>query len=209
MNDMTRVLTVLGASILSVSACAHADAAGQVPEQKPVVQQPANEARALSGPDAQALAEFNERVTQYAQLHRRLEGTLPRLSKETTPQVIDTHQRELEKLIRAARRNARPGDIFTPATRRVFRQMLARVLSGPQGQELKATILDENPGAIGLTANSRYPDEVPLSTVPPQVLSALPKLPEELEYRFIGQRLILLDVHAHTIVDLMDNAFRG
>jgi len=48
---------------------------------------------------------------------------------------------------------------------------------------------------------------VPLSTVPPQVLSSLPKLPEDLEYRFIGERLILLDVHAHIIADFMENAF--
>jgi hypothetical protein len=43
--------------------------------------------------------------------------------------------------------------------------------------------------------------------VPPQVLSALPKLPEELEYRFIGDRLILLDKHAHTIADYMNTVF--
>jgi hypothetical protein len=38
------------------------------------------------------------------------------------------------------------------------------------------------------------------------VLAALPKLPKDLEYRFIGDRLILLDVHAHTIADYMDKA---
>ena len=43
-----------------------------------------------------------------------------------------------------------------------------------------------------LAVNSRYPDEVPLSTMPPQVLAMLPKLPDDLEYRFIGTRLILL-----------------
>jgi hypothetical protein len=72
---------------------------------------------------------------------------------------------------------------------------------------MMATILDDNPGPIQLMVNGRYPDEVPLSTVPPQVLSSLPKLPEELEYRFVGERLVLLDVHAHTIADYMDNAF--
>ena len=47
---------------------------------------------------------------------------------------------------------------------------------------------------------------MPVTTVPPQVLAALPKLPEDLEYRFIGDRLILHDIHAHTIVDLIDDA---
>jgi hypothetical protein len=41
--------------------------------------------------------------------------------------------------------------------------------------------------------------------VPPQVLAVLPKLPEELEYRFIGPRLILLDIHAHTVADYIEN----
>jgi len=204
---MARSLTVLGTLLLSAAACAHTDSQSLPPEQKPVAKPPMNEARSLSPEGAQALAEFNERVSKYAELHQKLEATLPALPKETTPQVIDAHQRALEKLIRAARKDAQPGDILTPATRRVFRQVFARVFAGREGRELKGTIMDENPGKIGLTVNSRYPDQVPLSTVPPQVLASLPKLPEELEYRFIGERLILLDVHAHTIADYMDSAF--
>ena len=61
--------------------------------------------------------------------------------------------------------------------------------------------MDENPGRVRLHVNGRYPESVPVVTVPPQVLQGLPKLPEELEYRFVGDRLILLDVHADTIVD--------
>ena len=39
-------------------------------------------------------------------------------------------------------------------------------------------------------------------TVPPNILAALPKLPEDLEYRFVNKHMILLDVHANLIVDL-------
>lgn len=204
---MTRLLIVSVTAVLV--ACVHADGTAPPAEQKPAVQQPPNEARPLSTTGAQALADFNERVKQYASLHNRLEATLPKLPKETDPKIIDAHQRGLEKLIRAERKDARPGDIFTAPTQAHIRQLLARVFAGKEGAELKGTILDENPGKIALTVNSRYPDEVPLSTVPPQVLSSLPKLPEELEYRFIGDRLILLDVHAHTIADYMDNVFPG
>ena len=202
-----RLLAVLGVLIWSAAACAHADSSSTPPEQKPAVAAPVNEARPLSTADAEALAEFNQRVTAYAELHRKLEATLPNLPKETTPEVIDKHQRALEKLIQSARKTAKPGDIITPGTQQVFRRLLARVFAGQQGRELKATILDDNPGNVGLTVNARYPDQIPLSTVPPQVLASLPKLPEELDYRFIGERLILLDVHAHTIADYMDNAF--
>ncbi len=42
--------------------------------------------------------------------------------------------------------------------------------------------------------------------MPPQILLVLPRLPEQLEYRFIGERLVLLDVHSITIVDYLDRA---
>ena len=194
---------VSAASILAVSGCAHADKAPD-----PGAVQPAtNVARPLSGDDAQALAEFTQRVTAYQALHQKLEATLPPLPTETTPATVHKHQQAMASLMVAARKDAKRGDIITPAAQLVFRQLLARVFQGEEGRMLKANILDENPGNIGLKVNARYPDEVPLSTVPPQVLSALPKLPEHLEYRFIGDRLILLDVHAHTIADYMDKVF--
>ena len=62
------------------------------------------------------------------------------------------------------------------------------------------------PSAAKLTVNARYPDIVPLTTIPPQVLQTLPKLTEDLEYRFIGNALILLDVHAHIIADFIEDA---
>jgi hypothetical protein len=66
--------------------------------------------------------------------------------------------------------------------------------------------MDENPGPIKLQISGRYPDSVPLATMPPQVLAELPKVPQELEYRFIGERLILLDVPAHLIIDYIEEA---
>jgi hypothetical protein len=41
--------------------------------------------------------------------------------------------------------------------------------------------------------------------MPPQVLEPLPKLDEEMEYRFLGQRLVLLDTHAHIVVDYTED----
>lgn len=44
--------------------------------------------------------------------------------------------------------------------------------------------------------NGRYPGRLPLSTVPPNVLAALPRLPDDLQYRFVGRHLVLLDAGA-------------
>jgi hypothetical protein len=158
-------------------------------------------------PDAKALAGFLERVNQYVELHQKLEDTLPHLSKESSPQEIDKHQRSLGQLIQDARKTAKPGDIFTPESQAAIKRLLGRVLGGADSEALKASIMDENPGLPSLKVNERYPDTVPLSTIPPQVLQGLPKLPEEMEFRFIGNTLILMDVHAHIIVDFIPNAF--
>ena len=66
--------------------------------------------------------------------------------------------------------------------------------------------MDENPVHVKLVVNGRYPDGVPISTMPPQVLQTLPELTEDLEYRFINDNLIILDTHAHVIADFIDNA---
>lgn len=152
--------------------------------------------------------DFLKRVDAYITLHKKLEATLPKLPEQTTPQQIDTHQRALAALIQAARTNAKPGDLLTPAMQQRIRTLLRPVFTGQDGQQIKAEILDkEYKGNVKLIVNGRYPDEVPISTVPPQVLVALPDLPEELEYRFIQNSLILFDSHAHIIVDHMDRAF--
>jgi hypothetical protein len=151
------------------------------------------------------LRDFEARVKEYSALHKKLEDTLPKLPKEATPQQIDSHQRALGRLVQRARAGAKPGNIFTADVRPVVQRLMAQVFGGPDGAALKASIMDENPGPIKLTINGRYPDTVPLSTVPPQVLEGLPRLPDVLEFRFIGRHLILMDEQAHVIVDVMEN----
>jgi hypothetical protein len=156
--------------------------------------------------DAHGIAAFAAQLKEYALLHDRVERTLPALPKDATPQQIDQHQRALAQLILKNRSAARRGDLFTAAGERAIRGLVADLLKGADGGKIRSTIMDENPVAVKLSVNGRYPDAVPLSTVPPQILAALPKLPEELEYRFIGPRLILLDIHAHTVADYIENA---
>jgi len=162
--------------------------------------QPVNE-------DAKALAGFLDHVNQYVTLHQKLENTLPKLSKESTPQQVDSHQRAFGKLLQDARKDAKQGDIFTPESQAVIKKLITKVFSGPDGASLKASVMDENPGVPNLQVNARYPDEIPVSTIPPQLLEGLPKLPEEMEYRFVGNDLILMDTHAHIISDFIPNTF--
>jgi hypothetical protein len=42
--------------------------------------------------------------------------------------------------------------------------------------------------------------------MPPALLLALPKLPKQLHYRFVGRSMLLLDKEARLIVDFMPQA---
>jgi hypothetical protein len=89
------------------------------------------------------------------------------------------------------------------------RGVVGRVFEGPDGKALRAAIAEDNPAGTPVRINGRYPGAVPMSTMPPDILAALPQLPEELEYRFVGDRLILLDTKAHVIVDYVDDVLPG
>jgi hypothetical protein len=158
-------------------------------------------------PNAKAIADFQEEVAEYIELHHKLDGTLPALSKDASAEEIDQHQRALGRLIQQARKNEKAGDIFERDVRPVLRRLLYGLFTGPDGQKLRMAVMEENPGeVVKLVVNGRYPDTVPLSSMPPQILQALPPLPHELEYRFIETSLILLDVRAHIIVDYLTGA---
>jgi hypothetical protein len=206
------VFSVVAAAVLTLGACKGGDSPPAPPatSASPASAPPTERVVGpLSEEEAKALATMNERVKEYVDLHVRLESSLPKLPTEATPDQIHKNQRALERLIQEARAKAKPGDIFTPEARPVIKRLLATVFGGPDGKQLKASIMDENvvdPVALKLTVNGRYPDTVPLTSVPPQVLQTLPELPEDLEYRFVGDWLILLDPHAHVIADFIDNA---
>jgi hypothetical protein len=206
-----RLLVNLATALAALSACGNRDVppapppTSASPASAPVTERVVGP---LSQADAAALATMNDRLAAYIEHHRKLERSLPKLPKDATPQQIDQNQRALEKLVREARASARPGDIFTPDARPVIRRLIAAVFAGPEGKQLKASIMDENPltpATMKLKINDRYPDTVPLSTVPPQVLQTLPKLSEDLEYRFVGDWLILLDAHAHVVADFIED----
>jgi hypothetical protein len=157
--------------------------------------------------EQKTLDEFKTRVDQYVALHKQAEAKLPNLPTDATPEQIDKNQRELGRLIVEARANAKQGELFTPAMETLLRKHLARVFRTPDGPAIKDSVNDENPvGQVDVAVNERYPDNIPISTMPPDLLQKLPKMPEEMEYRFVGRHLVILDTHAHLIADFVTNA---
>jgi len=160
---------------------------------------------AVQSRDQKTIADYQKRMNDYVALHKKIEASLPKLPDQATQEQIDKNQRAFADLLMKARVNAKQGDLFGPDMSALVRRALAPLFKGPQGARLRAAIFEE-PHPVVPRVNTRYPDEVPLSTMPPSVLKALPPLDEEIEYRFIGRHLILLDPHAHLIADVVDNA---
>jgi hypothetical protein len=154
------------------------------------------------------LAEFTARVQQYVALHTRLAKGDSAQRDNSDPARINVAKASLAAKVRAARATAKQGDVFTPAVRPVFRRLLAPELKGADGRDAKAVLKDDAPapGTVPFKVNATFPQDQPLPSVPSNVLLALPTLPAPLEYRIIGQHLLLLDTASDLIVDYILNA---
>jgi hypothetical protein len=153
--------------------------------------------------DAPGFKEFTDRVSDYAKLHKRVESGLPLGRPTDLPELIAARQMAFARMIREARPDAKAGDIFTPAARKSFQHLIRSVMQSPQGTNAEASMNQGAPlGQNDLQIDQPYPDKLPYTTVPPTLLAALPKLPEEVVYRVVGHDLVLLDLKANLVVDI-------
>ena len=155
-------------------------------------------------PRAAALQEFSERTREYMHLHERVAAGLPTLPDDATPEQIQEHREKLTPGIRAARRAARQGDVFTAPVVPQFRAAIRRDLQSRDTRDALAA-LQEVPATQTLRVNAPWPSHAARATVPPRMLKSLHRLPEGLEYRLIGRHLVLVDSGANLIVDFITN----
>ena len=174
-------------------------AAGRGPRTP--VRMPADEAK-----------EFLDEVEDYVELRRRARADLPTLKDDAEPEEVTAYAKQLTVNIAARRKGAKPGDVFKPKIAAAFRRICRDELSRSP-HERKVVLTEGNPtgdeeriGVPRVAVNAQYIPASPLSTVPPTLLMALPPLPEQVEYRFIGRSLILRDTVANLIIDFVPNA---
>ena len=164
----------------------------------------APEARARGvNPHAAILADFKERVDTYMDVRKDAIKDAPPLKETTDVTKLKAAQDGMAVQIRAARANAKQGDVFTPEIVAQFRRLLNPELKGDDGRDAKAILKDDAPppGTIPFKVNAKYPDGASVATVPANLLLSLPTLPEPLQFKFVGNHLILLDEDADLIVD--------
>ena len=156
------------------------------------------------------LHEFKASIHQYVQLHRQIELQLPPLHVRSDAQDIVESSNAMASALRTARAAAREGDVFTPAVAALLRARVSGALTarGFLPEELIAATLEEADENAPLpVVNGRFP-WTRGAAMWPCVIDALPALPDELQYRIVGNDLVLVDTHADLVVDIMRNAVR-
>jgi hypothetical protein len=167
---------------------------------------PADEAKGPVSPHP-GLSEFEANVRRYMDVRKTAIRSVPKPGKKEDPAALAAHEQALAAAIRKARPAARQGDIITPSARSYFQTLTTRRVRGTDGAAVKDTLRQGNPpvdkeGAdVKLEVNAVYPKAAPKTTMPASLLARFPRLPKELEYRFIGRTLILLDTEANVILD--------
>src|SRR5262249_18525823 len=70
--------------------------------------------------------EFLEKVSDYDKLRASLRNGIPEVGKKATAEEIDKHKTALVEKIQEARKDAKPGDMFTPDSQKAFRRAIDR-----------------------------------------------------------------------------------
>jgi hypothetical protein len=145
---------------------------------------------------------FLRDVDVYAQLHRRVESALPPLRTTPVPWLIEGTRQRLAAALVAARPGAHEGQLFNTEVAALIRASVFETL-GPG----ELSDLQDGPDAI---CKARVNEPLPANVnhyVPGALLRRLPALPGELEYRIVGSDLVLWDVDADLVIDVLRGVF--
>jgi hypothetical protein len=157
------------------------------------------------------MQDFNSRIENYIKTHHQVEAKYKITHIKATHSGADIVKRQhlLADRIRAARGGAKEGDIFTPEIAAYFRRSIdSAYLANTEG--ISASLACVSPLVEqSIKANEIYPESFDYNIMPPTILLHVPRLPEELEYRIVDRDLIIRDVEANLVVDIMRNAIKS
>jgi hypothetical protein len=169
--------------------------------QTPAVGPPSNGKEGGVNPQAASLQEFQTRLDQYFELRNSLSKKLQPLSPTPNAAELERRQEALAAAIRRARTQAKRGDLIPPAVA----QLIATIVRDDfqrRNPTAKMGVFEEVAARKGASLiNKSYPADQALPTVPPLLLMNLPKLPDNLQYRFVGRDIVILDGDLQVVVD--------
>jgi hypothetical protein len=159
-----------------------------------------------SAADRKAIGAFEDRVKDYLKLRTQVKDQLPKLSKDSTPEQIESYRKSFEEGMRTARAGAKRGDVFNTTGSEYIRRTLKTEFDRKEKAELRKIIFEAENKDVPLRVNYPYPESKELTEMPPTLLLKLPQLPKEVKYRFVGRNLLLVDRDNNVIIDYMVDA---
>ena len=137
-------------------------------------------------------------------LRRQLEHQLPPFALSADVDAIHRASDARFAAMRRARAAARPGDIFNAGVSELYRVRIRHGFT-VRGDDASELIEEMNEGGERwrpAVVNGRFSWKTAAAT-PAHVLAVLPVLPPELQYRFVGPDLVLVDLDGSFIVDVL------
>lgn len=157
---------------------------------------------------AAELAGFRKRVDQYTEMHRRLEGPTPPRLAAADMHELQRLMDDLRKRIRDERHRKPQGPLVTPAMALVLRQVIETTLTPEDVIELAADLEEHTPaGMPEPRVNEALPENAPFVMIAPQLIRALPRLPNGMRYVVLSKSLLVWDQHANLVVDVVPGLF--
>jgi hypothetical protein len=156
-----------------------------------------------------SLIAFNKATQDYVLMHRRLERQIGSIEFGTPVAEINRIINGLAAAIRAERADAGQGDLFTPPLSRLLRARIQDALSEHHYSVDDARVSSRVDGVdytrVKLQVNDTFPWILGAAMLP-CLIEVLPPLPPELQYRMVDDLLVLIDVHASLVVDILPHA---
>jgi hypothetical protein len=128
------------------------------------------------------------------------------LPTDATAEQVAEHKTSLLRAVKSARSTAKQGYLFTPEVAGLFRRIIREEYSDAELTELRKTVIEAETAGVPIKVNAEYPEAKEKLEMPPRLLLALPQLPDELRYRFVGKYMLLVDKESGLILDFMANA---
>lgn len=156
-----------------------------------------------------SIQRFQKAVEAYVELREKVTEALPPLESSPDSENFQVEVDAIAAALREARPSAAEGDIINAEAAVVFRKRIRATLIA------RACTLDD------ILAAERNDQRAPLpprpivhdqfdwsagSFMPACVLSVLPLLPEVLQYRFVQRDLVLVDINANLVLDVLPDA---
>ena len=158
-------------------------------------------------PREAVFTDFAKRLDGYMKVRDEVEDSIGDLDPTRSQAEIATRATALSQALIARRGQAKAGDIFTPEIATILATLIKEEYSrrSEPVQETRDDQQDELPDFTP-QVNQLYPTTYPLATFPATLLPLLPPLPEKVEYRIVQNYLVLRDIEANLIIDVMPNA---